>query len=209
MIKYESYTLGELQTNSFIVWNESSKFGVIIDPAEDGVFLSEEVQRLGVKPVGVLVSHGHFDHALAVLDLILIFDIPFYCSQKDFFLLDRQSKTATHFLGRNVNIPDIKKIDNDLECIQKVDLGNETLEVIKTPGHTPGSVCFYNENSKLLFTGDTLFAGTRGRTDLSYSSTKSIYQSLKCLMELPPDTIVLPGHGNDTTIARERSLYSF
>ena len=92
-------------------------------------------------------------------------------------------------------------------------LGDITIEVLHTPGHTLESSCYLLKDEKgkdhAVFTGDTLFAGTRGRTDLSYSSTKSIYQSLKCLMELPPDTIVLPGHGNDTTIARERSLYSF
>lgn len=207
MINYNTYVLGELQTNCYIVWDDESKDGVIIDPADEAVFVSEEILRLQINPVIVLATHGHFDHVLAALDLKLMFNIPFGCSQKDFFLLDRQSKTATHFLKKKISIPDIKKIDIDLQAENEIAVGKEIFKIIKTPGHTPGGVCFYNKSNNLLFSGDTLFAGTRGRTDLSYSSTREICKSLGTLMELPEETVVLPGHGEETTIGREKSKY--
>ncbi len=207
MIAYKKYVLGELQTNCYLVWDEVTKEGVIIDPADDGVFISEEVQRLGIKPIAVLATHGHFDHVLAALDLKLIFNIPFFCNQKDFFLLDRQSATATHFLKRKISIPDFRKIDQDLDQINQIPIGEDQLKVLKAPGHTPGGVCFYNKESLVLFSGDTLFAGARGRTDLSYSSTREIFQSISKLMKLPGETIVLPGHGEETTIGREKDRY--
>jgi glyoxylase-like metal-dependent hydrolase (beta-lactamase superfamily II) len=207
MLKYETYVLGDLETNCYLMWDEDSKESLVIDPADDGVSISEEIIAKGLKPKGVLLTHGHFDHVLGALDLKLIYDIPIYCSSKDLFLLQRQDKTVAHFLGRNIPSPNIKEVDKDLENINKVTIGKEELEVIKTPGHTPGSVCFYNKNNGLLFSGDTLFYQSRGRTDLSYSSTKKIYESLKTLIKLPKDTLVLSGHGIETTIGEEAKRY--
>lgn len=216
MLKYEKLILGELQTNCYLVWNESDKQCLIIDPADDGVSISEEIQVKGLKPMGILATHGHFDHTLGVLDLKLIYDVPFYCSSKDMFLLERQQSTATHFLKKKIVVPNIIKIDVDLDNINIIDLGDEKLEVIKTPGHTPGSVCFLNppafqatslKKGGFLFSGDTLFKGSRGRTDFSYGSTKKIFESLKKLMKLPKDTVVLSGHGEETTIGKESSRF--
>jgi len=212
MLKYEILILGDLATNCYLVWDEDTKECFVIDPADDGVAISEEISQKGLKPVGILLTHGHFDHALGALDLKLIYNIPLYCNNLDFFLLDRQNKTATHFLKHNVKIPDIKKIDVDLEKVEKIKLGSNVLEVIKTPGHTPGSVCFLNpplsEDVKhLLFSGDTLFKGLRGRTDFKYASTEKIFESLKKLFELPEDTVVLSGHGEETDIETESRRY--
>lgn len=205
MLKYETLVLGELQTNCYLLWEENSKQCLIIDPADDGVFISEEIQAKGLKPMGILATHGHFDHTLGVLDLKLIYKIPFYCSSKDMFLLERQQKTATHFLKKKIVVPNITKIDIDLDVIEKINLGNEEIEIIKTPGHTPGSVCL--KSTHFLFSGDTLFAGSRGRTDFSYGSTKKIFESLKKLMKLPKDTVVLSGHGEETTIEKESGRF--
>ncbi len=207
MLKYETIVLGDLGTNCYLVWNEETKECFIIDPADDGVGISDMISSKGLNPVGILLTHGHFDHTLAALDLKLIFNIPVYCSQQDIFLLKRQNQTATHFLKRRVFAPNLNNIDIDLDDTKEIFLGDEILQVIKTPGHTPGSVCFYNRENGLLFSGDTLFAGLRGRTDLKYSSTEEIFKSLKNLMKLPDDTLVLPGHGEETTIGRESERY--
>lgn len=207
MLKYETLVLGDLGTNCYIVWNEDTKDSFIIDPADDGVGISDEISAKGLNPVGILLTHGHFDHAMAALDLKLIFNIPVYCSQKDLFLLKRQNQTATHFLKTRILSPNLVKIDVDLDNIKEINLGDETFEVIKTPGHTPGSVCFYSAKQNLLFSGDTLFSGLRGRTDLKYSSTEEIFKSLKNLMKLPEDTLVMPGHGEETTIGQESERY--
>jgi len=209
MINYEALILGDLGTNCYLVWDEKTKNGVIIDPSDDGVGISEEIQNKKINLVGILLTHGHFDHTLGALDLKLIYKVPIYIHNKDVFLLDRQDETAKHFLKRDTKIPNIVKIDKDLEKIKKIEIGEEKLEVIETPGHTPGSVCFYNKKNKLLFSGDTLFAHDRGRTDFSYGSTKKIFESLKKLMELPDDTLVLPGHEETTTIEKERPRYKF
>jgi glyoxylase-like metal-dependent hydrolase (beta-lactamase superfamily II) len=207
MIRYEALILGELQTNCYLVWDEDTKNGVVIDPADDGVGISEEIQIKGINLVGIWLTHGHFDHTLGALDLKLIYNAPIYIHNKDIFLLDRQDETAKHFLKRDTKIPNLVRIDKDLEKIKEIELDGEKFEVISTPGHTPGSVCFYNKKNKLLFSGDTLFAGLRGRTDFKYGSTPKIFESLKKLIKLPDDTTVLPGHGDTTTIEREKSKY--
>lgn len=209
MIKFETLVLGDLETNCYIVWDEKTKQCLIIDPADDGIAISEEIQAKSLKPIGVLVTHAHFDHIMGALDLKLIYNVPFYCSSKDEFLLTRQSNTASHFLKRKIEIPNFEKIDIDLDKIDSINLGDEVFLVIKTPGHTPGSVCLYNENTKLLFSGDTLFFQLRGRTDFSYGSTKKIYNSLAKLMKLPADTEVYSGHGEMTTIGTEAERYVF
>ncbi|MEI8067636.1 MAG: MBL fold metallo-hydrolase [Candidatus Shapirobacteria bacterium] len=207
MLKYKILVLGDLDTNCYLVWDEESRDAFVIDPADDGVYISEEINQNNLNLIGILLTHGHFDHTLGALDLKLIFDVPLYCSDLDFFLLGRQNKTATHFLKHKVKVPDFKKVDVDLDKTNKIKLGSEVLEVIKSPGHTPGSVCFYSKQQKLLFSGDTLFAGLRGRTDFSYGSTEDIFKSIKKLVKLPEETIVLSGHGEETTIEKEAKRY--
>jgi len=214
MIRYEKIVIGELNTNCYLVWDEDTKECLIIDPADDGVSISEEINSKQLKVKYIHLTHGHFDHCLGALDLKLIYNVDFGCSSKDAFLLDRQDETAKHFLKREIQVPNFIKIDIDLDKIKKFELGEEKFEVIKTPGHTPGSVCFYwkptppsLEKGGILFSGDTLFAGLRGRTDFKYGSTKDIFVSLKKLMKLNQNTLVLPGHGDETTIERESRRY--
>ena len=214
MINYEVLVMGELQTNCYLVWDETSKETVIIDAADDGVMISEEIEKRGLKLKYILATHGHFDHNLGVLDLKLIYNIPFCASKKDMFLLERQQETAKHYLKMDIKTPNLKKIDIDLDKEKEIKIGCESFEIIKTPGHTPGSICFYWKNTLLnfkkegfLFSGDTLFKDCRGRTDFKYSSTTKIFQSLKKLMKLPKNTLVLSGHGEETTISSEKPKY--
>jgi len=207
MLSFEKIVIGELETNCYLVWNEDTKECLVIDPADDGVSISEEINNKKLIVKAVFLTHGHFDHSLGALDLKLIYNVDFGCSQKDAFLLDRQDETAKHFLKKEIQVPNFIKIDIDLDKIKEFKLGGEIIEIIKTPGHTPGSVCFYNKKNKLLFSGDTLFLGLRGRTDFSYGSTKDIFVSLKKLMKLEKDTKVLSGHGEETIIERESKRY--
>jgi len=207
MIKYEVLVMGELQTNCFLVWDESSKDAVIIDAADDGVIISEEIEKRGLKLKYILATHGHFDHNLGALDLKLIYNIPYCVSKKDWFLLERQKETAKYYLKMEVNTPNLKKIDIDLEKEKEIIFGDERFEIFKTPGHTPGSMCFYNKKNEILFSGDTLFKDCRGRTDFEYGSAEKIFKSLRSLMNLSEDTMVLSGHGEETTIGNEKSKY--
>lgn len=202
-ILYKKLKLGELETNCYLVWEEESKHCLIIDAADDGVFISEEIEKLGLKPIMIMATHGHFDHVMGVLALKLIYKIPFACSSKDEFLLKRQQETAEFFLRRKIKVPNLKKIDLDLDKETDVKLGTERFEIIKTPGHSPGGVCFYLAKQNLLFSGDTLFKNAVGRTDFGYGSAKDLQKSLKKIFKLPKKTIVLPGHGQKTVLGAE------
>jgi glyoxylase-like metal-dependent hydrolase (beta-lactamase superfamily II) len=208
VVKYEKLVLGDLQTNCYLVWNDKSKEAVVIDPADDGVEIAQEIQARQLELKGILLTHGHFDHAMGALDLKLISNVPIYAHSDDLFLLKRQQETARHFLKRKVVVPNIEKIDIDLKDVEEIKIGTDVLQVIKCPGHTPGGVSFYNETAGILFSGDTMFAnGLRGSTNHIYSSTKKIFESLENLLKLPPKTTVLSGHGEETTIGTERKRY--
>jgi len=201
MLKYEKMVVGELQTNCYLVWDEVTKEAIVIDPADAGVEISDQIQTLGLKPLMVLGTHGHFDHLLGALDIMLIFNIPIAISMKDMFLLKRQQETASYFLKHQVKTPNFVKINIDLDKALSVKLGQEKLITIKTPGHTPGGICLYSEANKMLFCGDILFAdGLIGETTHDYSSMVELRQSLRKLLELPADTTIFPGHGEVDTI---------
>lgn len=206
MFKYEVLVLGELKTNCYLVWEEKSKEAVVIDAADDGVAISDEIERLGLKLKYVLATHGHFDHNLGVLDLKLIYNIPYACSQKDWFLLERQQETAKHFLGMDIKVPNLKKIDIDLDKEKEFFLGKKEIKIIKTPGHTPGGVSFLADN--YLFSGDTIFAqGMRGQTSYNYCSTKDIFESINKILNLPDDTEILSGHGEMTWVSEAKQFF--
>lgn len=207
MLKYETIVLGDLETNCYLLRETESKECLVIDPGDDGVAISEEILARNLTMLGVLATHGHFDHLLGALDLKLIYNIPFYCSKADEFLLKRQQDTASHFLKRKIKTPNIEKIDVDLDEVSGIKLGDELIEVIKTPGHTPGSVCFYCKNEGLLFSGDTIFDSGRGETDHKYSSTSKLYESIRNLVCLPGETIILPGHGPASSMEKQARIY--
>ncbi len=206
MLKYKTLVLGEMAVNCYLVWEEPEKKAFIIDPGDDSEFIVEEVNRLGLEPIMVLVTHGHFDHVMAALDVKLIFNIKFGASKLDKFLIDRQAETAKYFLKRNYVVPNIVSIDVDLNEIENIFLGEEKLEILKTPGHTPGGVCFYSESSHVLISGDTIFKEGVGRTDFKYSSLTDLTKSLNLILNLPDYTLILPGHGEETTIAELKKL---
>lgn len=200
------FSLGALQANCYFVVNENNQC-LIIDPGDEGSFLLEEIQRRRFKPIAIFATHGHFDHIMAVGEIQQSFDIPFYINQKDQFLVDRVEETAQYFLGIKQAILPIKKINYLKNDILKID--NWSLKILPTPGHTPGSVCFYFEKEKILFSGDTLFKEAIGRYDFSYSNKKDLDSSLKKLIQLPDEVIVYPGHGEPTTIKEAKNFLQF
>lgn len=208
MLKYKKLVVGEMQTNCYILWSED-KEAVVIDPGDEGVEIGQRINELGLKPKVICLTHGHFDHILGATDLQLIFKVPIAINYKDSFLVDRASTTANIYLKKKVGNIDIKlNIDLSKNTI-KFCLGDEIISIIKTPGHTPGCVSFYCKDTGLVFTGDTLFAdGLQGETTHKYSSTNQIVNSIKNLLKLPAKTMVLPGHGDMTTIAMARKFFN-
>ncbi len=190
-------SLGQLKTNCYILYKGTE--GIIIDPADASDFISDEICRLNIKPQAIVATHGHFDHILAAGELQKIFNIPFYINKKDTFLLNEMNKSNQYWTKTKLEYPIPLKINELNENDEIFDL-----KVITTPGHTPGSICLYLKNKKTLFSGDTLFKEAIGRYDFSYSSKGDIKNSLNKLFQLPEDTLVLPGHGENTILKYEK-----
>ena len=192
-MKIVKYSLGQLQANCYFLIDDQNC--LIIDPADEASFILEELQRKGLKLIGMLATHGHFDHIVAVGEIQLSFNVPLYILKEDQFLIDRLNETAKYFLGFDphfIKPKIIKYLDK-----KQLSINNYQLSIVSSPGHTPGSCCFYFKEENVIFTGDTLFKEGVGRTDLSYSSKDDLNKSLKKISKLPVGTIIYPGHGED------------
>lgn len=198
-MKIQKLTLGQLQTNTYII--EKDFKCIVIDPADSADFILEKLQRENMDLVGIVATHGHFDHILAVGEMQLSFDHPLYIHKEDLFLVHRMNETAEYFLDFNPAAVEPKKTTHLKPG--KVTIGPFTFQVIHTPGHTPGSCSLYFEDDDLLFTGDTLFKDGIGRYDFSYADYDDLQDSLEVLSKLPEFTTVYPGHGENTTISEE------
>ena len=192
-----------IQENTYVVW-DNTKACIVIDagnsnPREDAA-LDNFIAEHGLKPVMAVNTHGHFDHTLGVEHLKQRYGVPFALSSKDRFLLDNAATSGSVF---GVKIGAMPAADLDLDTLSEVRFGNTALRVIRTPGHTPGSVVLLC--GEHLFCGDTLFAGSIGRTDLEGGSSAQMADSLRKLAQLPipRETQVLPGHGEFSTFGAE------
>ena len=203
----ETLIVGQLRTNCYLFYDGDSRECFIIDPGDDGDFIINKINDLDLKPQAILATHGHFDHVLAVTELKLAFNIPFYLSAKDAKILKRTQSTAKYFTGLEVDPPSqVDKFLKDGQVLNQRGPNNLSLKVLETPGHSPGSVCLYCQQKRLIFTGDLIFAnGLNGRTDLKGGDFKKLKQSIKKVLSLPPKTTIYPGHGEKTTVEKEIS----
>ncbi len=195
-----TYPLGSMQTNCYLLSHED--VALLIDPGDSADFLLEQVSRSSLTLIGLLATHGHFDHVMAVGEIQASFpDLPLYINPQDHFLLDRIQETARHFLDYE---PAVLPIQKQIPLEKgKLTIGPFSFTIIETPGHTPGSCSIYLEAQSAVFSGDTLFMGSVGRTDFSYSSPLELQKSLKKYHTLPESTTIYPGHGESTTIENE------
>lgn len=207
-------TVGSMGTNCYLAVDTETLKTFIIDPGDEADFISNQILEKHLDPVGILLTHGHFDHCLAVLELKLNFNLPIYLHPDDLFLYEKADKSATYWSTQHViarskatkQPPPLKlpKIDFFIKDKDILTFGSSRLTTIHTPGHTPGSCCFSTQSVNFqpsLFSGDTLFADGVGRTDLSYSSKSDLKKSLHKISKLSPDTIIYPGHGESITIS--------
>ena len=169
-------------------------------PREDAA-LDNFIAEHGLKPVLAANTHGHFDHTLGVEHLKQRYGIPFALSSKDAFLLENAATSGSIF---GVKVGAMPTVERDLDGEQEIRFGKTSLRVLRTPGHTPGHVAFFDEGSKSLFTGDTLFRESIGRTDLPGGDYSWIMRSiLDVLVPLGDEVHVYPGHGPESTIGHE------
>ncbi len=200
MVTINRLTVGQLQTNCYIISDNKNSEAIIIDPGDDADYISQKITDLGAKPILIVATHGHFDHVLAVKELKLAFDVPFYINPNDEFLLKKARSSSLHFTGIDPLV-EPPKIDVYLKNTIKLNLGSCSFKVIFTPGHTPGSCSLYSSKAKIAFVGDLLFSdGTIGRYDFSYSSKDVLDKSIKTILGLPKHTTLFSGHGEAFTV---------
>lgn len=200
-VRIETFPVGTLEANCYLVFDEENKEGIVIDPGAEGGFISEKVMFLDFRPVAVVLTHGHFDHVLGTLEFILNFRVPVLLNKQDEKLYNDAAKSAKHWTG--IAGDPVPQIDRYINEGDEVTFGKYRLRVLETPGHTPGSICLYDGGVN-LFSGDTLFKNGIGRTDFSYSSPIQMSKSLARLKQLPLNCRVYPGHGEATTIIEEK-----
>lgn len=200
------YSLGEMQANCYILIKDSSC--IIIDPADSADFILEEISRRNLHVLALIATHGHFDHVMAAGEMQISLNplygtpVPLYIDKQDHFLIKRLGETAKHFLGHEPTVIRPQTMQPIPEG--KFSISEFTFTVLKTPGHTPGSSCYYFKDDGRIFTGDTLFAGAIGRFDFAYSDKNLLKQSVDTILRLPEETIINPGHGDETFVQIER-----
>lgn len=203
------FVFNPIQENTYVVWDATGECAVIdagnLSAREDNALVNFITEHK-LRPVLALNTHGHFDHIAGVEFLRTTYDIPFAMSGKDAFLLGAAASSARMYGVEVREAP--AKIDRDLDSLTETGFGDTRFEIIATPGHTPGHVSFYEPQSKTLFTGDTLFRESIGRTDLPGGDYSWIMRSIiEKILPLGDETKVYPGHGDQTTIGHE-SLYN-
>ena len=193
--------VGMLGCNMSIIADPNSLEAVLVDPGGDPDDIIHIISTRGFKVVQIVITHAHFDHILACNELESFTKAPIYYNPGD-----RQLWLSLGLQCMFVGIPNASRIKPPTNTLAHGDdLKVRNGKVLHTPGHTQGSLCFYFEQDKLICTGDTLFAGSIGRTDLPGGNPAQILQSLKeIVMVLPEDTRVIPGHGEETTIGKEK-----
>ena len=226
-LKVNHYVVGMVQTNCYVAYNDETKECVVIDPGASGKQLTERIRQEGLSPVAVLLTHGHFDHAGAARELAEEFDIKIYAHEAEAETLRDPKKNVSWMAGGSESY-DADVFVKDGEVLK---LAGFDIEVIHTPGHTEGGCCYYIAEEAVIFTGDTLFAQSVGRTDFPGGSMSQIVRSIrekllvltecgeaqgqetgcaKCQQEkgdgddFGSDITVYPGHNDITTIETER-----
>jgi hydroxyacylglutathione hydrolase len=203
----ESFPVGPLRCNCTILGDEITHEAVVVDPGDNIPEILSRLQKHGLTLRQIVITHAHIDHVGGALVLKRATGAPVYLNQHDLGLLGAMEMQAG-WLG--VPTPETASPDASADDGMTVGLATLPAEVIHTPGHTPGSICLLFPQQDLLLAGDTLFAGSIGRTDLPGGDGRQILRSLRDrLMVLPERTRVLPGHGPETTIGEEKQSNPF
>jgi hydroxyacylglutathione hydrolase len=204
---HEIFPVGPLQCNCSIIGDEATREAMVIDPGDDIEDVLAIVRKHKLQVKQIVVTHAHIDHVGGAMKLRAATGAPILLNENDYALLKMLDVQAT-WIG--VAPPGEVKIDQSVTSGDKVKAGPHEAEILHTPGHTEGSICLYFPAEKKLIAGDTLFAGSIGRTDLPGGSMQKILQSLHgTVMALPDETVVVPGHGTMTTIGEERQSNPF
>ncbi|MCR5312975.1 MAG: MBL fold metallo-hydrolase [Bacteroidaceae bacterium] len=206
MLNIKTFRVNPISENCYIA-NDETKETVIIDC---GCFSENEwapikryIKENDLKVVHLLNTHLHFDHALGIPFAYKEYGLKPEANTADLSIYNGIAEQIEMFIGAKIAFPQMPSLEKNLRDGEIITFGNHKFMVIQTPGHTPGSICFYCENEAVLFSGDTLFQGSIGRTDLEGGNSHDMMNSLTRLKELPKETNVYPGHGGTTNIGWE------
>lgn len=206
-MQVEHLAVGPVQTNCYLAINKETKEAIIIDPGDDADRIGMRLKQLEAKPVAILLTHGHFDHAGAAKTLAAQYDILVYAHEKEAETLEDSRMNLSGPLAGGATT---YHVDVFLKDEQELTLAGLHMRVLFTPGHTPGGCCYYFPREDVIFSGDSLFCGSVGRTDFPGGSMRTLVDSVRTkLMSLPENTIVYPGHDIETTIEQERMYNPF
>ena len=204
---HELLPVGPLQCNCSIIGDETSGEAIVVDPGDDIEQIVALIKKHNLQVKQIVITHAHIDHVGGAMKLRAATSAPILLNQNDYALLKMLDMQAAWIGMRN---PGTVEIDQSLEQADTVKAGALSAQVLHTPGHTEGSICLYFPAESKLIAGDTLFAGSIGRTDLPGGSYEKIIYSLHDrVLALPDETIVIPGHGPLTTIGEERESNPF
>lgn len=194
-------SVGVMPTNCYLVWDTISKDAVVIDPAAESERITDWIEREGLTLKAILLTHGHFDHVLAVDAIRNKYDSKAYIHEQEQEVLASTEKNCAYMIDHTLSM----KADVLVKDKEELAFGSLKLRVIHTPGHTQGGVCYYFYEADTLFSGDTLFCRNVGRDDLPTGNKDALYCSIKeRLLTLPEEVIVFPGHRGPTTIGAEK-----
>jgi hydroxyacylglutathione hydrolase len=204
---HEIIPVGLLQCNCSIVGDEASHEAMVIDPGDNIEEVLALIRKHNLKVKQIVITHAHIDHVGGAMKLRAATGAPILLNQNDYALLKILDVQAAWIGMPN---PGKVDVDHDIAAGECVSAGSLIANVLDTPGHTEGSICLHFPKEKKLIAGDTLFAGSIGRTDLPGGDTQKIMRSLHTVvLALPDDTVVIPGHGELTTIGKEREMNPF
>ena len=202
-IEIKKLVLGSVSTNCYIVSNKETKEALIVDPADNAARIRDIIVTNGLDLKAILLTHGHFDHILATSELVQIFRVPVYCHQEEQELLGDANLNLSAMMGRNGDYTiQASNLVQDLEILNLID---EKIQVIYTPGHTKGGACYYFMEEGCMFVGDTIFLESVGRTDFPTGNAATLIGSIQeKLYVLDPTIVLYPGHGPATSIGYEK-----
>ena len=206
-MKLTTLVVGPFEVNCYLYQDEQTNDGIIIDPGASEELIFESVESMGLVPKAILLTHGHGDHIAAVEAVKDRYQVPLYIGEGEAELLANPSANVSAMFGQPIVAPEADHVVCDEQLIT---FGSISLKVLATPGHTIGGVCYLDEREANLFSGDTLFWGSVGRTDLPGGSAAILIESIRSkILSLPDDITCYPGHGPKTTIGAERSNNPF
>lgn len=205
-IQVKNFVIGMVGTNCYVVSHSVTKEAFVVDMAGASERLLEYIAEEGLKMKALLLTHGHFDHIMGIDWFLKHFSVPVYAHEKEKELLENADFNASIAYGSAYTYTKAQYVKDG----EELNVAGIHLRVLYTPGHTAGGCCYYLPEEKVLFSGDTLFYESVGRTDLPTGSAGELIRSVKeKLLGLPEDTVVFPGHMRDTTIGHEKQYNPF